>query len=271
MEYKAPLNEVDPNASYVDMNAETGEEGSDVPAAAIEHPQREIVNVIVAAGLVPSDADLTQLDQAIDILIANGLATVGQPDPATTDAAGIMELATQAEMDAGAGGVVPAADKIKTFIDNLWPHPLLHVQDQKAAGTDGGQYATGSFQTHDANTVLTNEITGAALAANQITLPAGEYFADIMINGWATDEFATRLYDVTNSTVLLLGMTDGPNTNSNITSNHRSPIRGRFTLGGTTTIEFQHRQTVASIPAALGLAHGFQTEVYLDAVIRKVG
>ena len=47
---------------------------------------------------------------------------------------------------------------------------LLHVQDKKAQNSNGGQYATGSFQKHDVNTVVTNEITGASLASSQITL-----------------------------------------------------------------------------------------------------
>jgi len=268
MKYVNPIGKTGDRAPYVDADPANGIEGDAVSSDAWEHPMLEIENVIVDAGITPDSNDLAQLNQAIDQKIAAGATPVSD---ASETAKGIVELATQAEMDAGAAGLVPDADKVKTFVDNLWPHPLLHVQDQKAAGTDGGQYATGSFQTHDVNTVLTNEITGAVLATNQVTLPAGDYFADIMINGWATDEFATRLYDVTNSAVLLLGMTDGPNSNSNITSNHRSPIRGRFFLAGATTIEFQHRQTVAGIPAALGLAHGFQTEVYLDAVIIKVG
>lgn len=53
------------NDPYVDANPATGVEGSPVPAAALEDPQREIVAVIEAAGLVPSAADLSQLGQAI--------------------------------------------------------------------------------------------------------------------------------------------------------------------------------------------------------------
>ena len=57
------------NDSYVDGNPAGGVEGSPVPAAAIEHPQREIEAVIAAAGLVPAVGDLTQLRQAISKMI----------------------------------------------------------------------------------------------------------------------------------------------------------------------------------------------------------
>lgn len=49
--------------------------GSIPPGEAIEHPQREIINVIVAAGLTPSGADLTQLLEAIKKL-SNPVGTV---------------------------------------------------------------------------------------------------------------------------------------------------------------------------------------------------
>ena len=61
MKYVPPLGATDPNASYQDGNPEAGILGSIVPAAAIERPQREILNVLTAAGLTPSDTDLTQL------------------------------------------------------------------------------------------------------------------------------------------------------------------------------------------------------------------
>lgn len=70
MKYVKPSNETDPNAAYKDFNLETGEAGSIPPAAAIEAPMREIVNLIEAAGLTPSETDLTQMAQAIDAKIA---------------------------------------------------------------------------------------------------------------------------------------------------------------------------------------------------------
>lgn len=64
------------NAPYVDANPSSGVEGSPVPAAAIEHPQREIEAVITGAGLVPSSGDLTQLRQAITKMMQSGQRAV---------------------------------------------------------------------------------------------------------------------------------------------------------------------------------------------------
>lgn len=64
------------NDPYVDGNPGAGTEGSAVPAAAIENPQREIVAVITGAGLAPNAGDLTQLRQAILKMIQSGQRAV---------------------------------------------------------------------------------------------------------------------------------------------------------------------------------------------------
>lgn len=99
MKYIAPIGAADPNDPYIDGNPGAGIEGSAVPAAAIEDAQREIVNVIEEAGLVPDDGDLTQLYQALLIIIAAAIPS--GPALATTALAGIVELATTAEIRSG--------------------------------------------------------------------------------------------------------------------------------------------------------------------------
>jgi len=70
MQYNAPIGAADPNDPFVDGNPANGTPGSPVPAAAIEHTQREIVAAIEAAGLTPDPDDLGQLAAAIAALIA---------------------------------------------------------------------------------------------------------------------------------------------------------------------------------------------------------
>ena len=72
MLYQQPIGAAE-NAPYINANPAQGIEGSPVPAAAIEHPQREILNVIEKAGLVPDAANLEQLHQAILALIAQNV------------------------------------------------------------------------------------------------------------------------------------------------------------------------------------------------------
>jgi len=65
MKYQAPFGAADPDDGYVDDNPALDIDGSIPPAKAIEHPQREQHALIVGAGLVPDEADLTQVLQSV--------------------------------------------------------------------------------------------------------------------------------------------------------------------------------------------------------------
>lgn len=88
MKYSEPLNSAqfpDRTGQYVDAIPVQGVIGSTVPASAIEHTQREIVNAIQGAGLDPDFTNLGQLLQAISILAEEGAmsATFGSTEPDT--------------------------------------------------------------------------------------------------------------------------------------------------------------------------------------------
>ncbi|WP_271025277.1 hypothetical protein [Rhizobium sp. RCAM05973] len=66
MQYNQPYDQIsNPNAPYINGNPSSGIQGSIIPAAAVEYTQREIVALIQAAGLTPSNGDLTQLAKAV--------------------------------------------------------------------------------------------------------------------------------------------------------------------------------------------------------------
>lgn len=75
MEYIPPIGG-DPDDPYIDGNPSGGVDGSVVPAAAIEDPQREIMNVITGASLTPDGGNLTQLRQAIVAMIQSAQRAV---------------------------------------------------------------------------------------------------------------------------------------------------------------------------------------------------
>jgi len=83
MKYIPPVNgdTGNPNRSYINANPALGVEGSIPPAAAFEHPIREIVEVITYAGLTPNEAVLTQLRQAISAMIAAAIVAPPTPNP----------------------------------------------------------------------------------------------------------------------------------------------------------------------------------------------
>ncbi len=81
MKYHPPFGSTDPDASYVDRNTPGAVRGSAVPAAAIEVPQREIVNVIAKSGIDPADGN--QLASAIQSGLLNYTVAGGTADALT--------------------------------------------------------------------------------------------------------------------------------------------------------------------------------------------
>jgi hypothetical protein len=65
VKYIQPYGITDPDAPYINGDPSIGRAGSIPPAAAFEHPMREIVHMEEKSGLVPTDLDLYQLLKAI--------------------------------------------------------------------------------------------------------------------------------------------------------------------------------------------------------------
>lgn len=148
---------------------------------------------------------------------------------------------------------------------------LLHVQDEKAANTAGGTFTLGAWRTRDLNTVKTNEIFGASLSSNQITLPAGTYYIDASCPGYAVSRHKTRLENTTDTMTTLLGTSEHTNTTTSDTVT-RSFIKGRFTIASEKIFEIQHRSLLTTATTGFGQASNFGvTEVYSIVQIWKVG
>lgn len=124
MEYVKPLNETDPNAPYINGDASQDIEGSEVPAAAIEQPMREIVNAItfflgtVETPAPASGEDLQQLRKAIekavstapyDIAFAAGRGSGGAGEDVAVQTYASAQLGHDVDLYGAVGksGVVP--------------------------------------------------------------------------------------------------------------------------------------------------------------------
>lgn len=153
----------------------------------------------------------------------------------------------------------------------------LHVRDEKASGTNGGAFTSGAWRTRDLNTVVGNTITGASLASNQITLPAGTYEVEggaphYQSASGSVTQAKARLYSVTGAVQLATG----PHTQINGTSAASQPlstVRGRFTLSATSVVELQHYATQTKNTDGFGSAISIASvnEIYSDIVIRRIG
>ena len=116
------------------------------------------------------------------------------------------------------------------------------------------------------NTVVTNEITGASLASNQITLPTGTYWIDAHSAYFLVANVQLRLQNITDASTTLtgIGLDDGD------AAGGMSPLRGRFTIAAQKVFEIQHRCGAGQTTNGFGDAGSFGTEVYSDICIWKV-
>ncbi len=150
---------------------------------------------------------------------------------------------------------------------------LLHVRDEKPNQTDGGGSTASAWNVRTLNTTLTNEISGASLGSNQITLPAGTYFIEASAPAHKVNGHQLRLYNTSDAATAIAGHSTYTDTNDNVT-NH-SFVTGRFTISAEKVFELQHwtRQTVAT--SGLGRvansgSNNVEVEVFADVMIKKL-
>ena len=145
--------------------------------------------------------------------------------------------------------------------------PMMHVQDQKPQGTAGGTSVAG-LNDRVLNTVLTNEIPGASLASNEVTLPAGEYFIAAYMNAHFTSTLATSaqgLLRKSDDTVILFGPGVGA---YNVTQEGWHRLSGRFTLTESTAVKLTTDCKGAYAEYGLGNPSNLgQDEIYTDVQI----
>lgn len=165
---------------------------------------------------------------------------------------------------------------------------LLHVRDYYAsAGTSGQALTSGTWNVRTLNTTVTNEIAGAGLSSNTISLPAGTYFvtawATIYVDGdlHASSRVAVdrvRLRNTTSNTTVLVGpscrMSIGsPTTNVSWSGGGVRYLTGRFTIVGTTSLQLQHYLSstfTVHNRAGLGIPGAGEGEVFADVQIWKL-
>ncbi len=147
---------------------------------------------------------------------------------------------------------------------------LLHVRDEKVADTVSGTFTSGSWQTRTLNTVITNEISGASLASDQITLPAGTYFVDARAQAFEVNRHHLRLRDTTGTATLVVGASSFCASSTDNVQN-TTFVAGRFTLSVESVIELQHRCQTSRATIGFGVEADFdEVEVFAEVFIKKI-
>jgi hypothetical protein len=164
----------------------------------------------------------------------------------------------------------PSADPANYVLISNGVIPKIKVSHRVATGTDGGTSTATTMHTRVLNTTDTNTVTGASLASNQITLPAGTYHyrgRAPTTNGGLNQTF---LYNVTDASYTGVGANSN-NGGSNAEGADTS-ISGTFTIAATKVFELRHYVTNGSATVGLGRAVSVpsQVEVYAEIEFEKV-
>ena len=219
-----------------------------------------------------------------DTTAAAARTTLGAASTATAtiSAAGLIELATQAEIDAGTDtdravapfrltSWTPATATIDTANDLLivrdatdskikkmaWPSiltqaPYARLEDQKSSGTHGGGAAATSWNTRTLNTEAEDAGGIVTLAANQFTLAAGTYHIRAEAQAMAVAGHQLRLRNITDSSTPILGASqyaDGASVHNSLAT-----LSGNLTIAASKVFELQHWTGSANAGDGLGVA-----------------
>lgn len=147
------------------------------------------------------------------------------------------------------------------------PADYIHINDEKAQGTEGGDTAGTTWETRDLNQEKSDVGGHASLASNQITLAAGTYECKISVPSANSGGHQARLYNITDTAVTLLG-TSERTADPQVTTH--SIIAGRFTIAASKVLEVQHYTTSARAGSGQGRAVNATTEIYTVVELKKV-
>ena len=145
-----------------------------------------------------------------------------------------------------------------------------------SAGTEGGSASSGGFSTRTLNTTIVNTISGASLASNLITLPAGNYIVEATgcFQG-AIQRSKHRFFNSTDSTTVATslnaeGVTSATAANQN---GYIQNLVGYFEITASKDFAFQYAVSTTDNTDGLGGAANLHSavEVYAVVKLQKVG
>jgi hypothetical protein len=182
------------------------------------------------------------------------------------------DLLDEDDMASDSATDVATQQSIKAYVDSQaagsFGTALLHVRNEQSSGAAGGTFTSGAWRTRTLNTTRTNEISGASLGSNQITLPAGDYIIHASATAQGVGDNVVKIRNTTAGSDIIIGMPTGEGS-ANV--NQNSHVRGKFTLGVSSVLELQHRcdSTRSTDGFGKALTYGV-VEVYSDVMIWKV-
>lgn len=148
-----------------------------------------------------------------------------------------------------------------------------HIVDEKVAGTNGGTFTSGAWQTRDLNTIYQNDLNFVTLSSNQLILPQGTYRLRAEAPAMGVNKHTVKLYNISDSVDVRIGATQNSSIiSSTSTAQPPSKVIAYFTIASTKTFEIQHRcqTTQSSTGFGIGSPSFSVVEVFTQVEIEKL-
>lgn len=163
----------------------------------------------------------------------------------------------------------------KKYVDDTIPTTgmvrtaYMRYSDHKANNTSAGNSVADAWYDRDLNTEDADYGTLGSVGSNHVTLPAGTYYFRARAPFFASGGCKIRLYNITDSSVILTGST-AYCTSGATPSNTHAFVEGYFTIADTKALAVQYRVGYSSSDG-LGLPANFsETEIYTVLELWKV-
>lgn len=218
----------------------------------------------VGVGATPNKGTKREIDRNVILWLRSILGITGTKEAAVTALGGTTVGASvfTAVSQSAARSVIDVPSNAEVMHSGY-----MHIQDQRASGTAGGA-STATAMTRTLNPVVSNTISGASLAANVITLPAGKYRVraeSMAVADTVAGHITPYLQNTTDGVKALIGLR--AYTGVGIAAN--PTVSGRFEITATKTFTLVNQYSAANANG-LGLPASFgYTEVYANVEIWK--
>ena len=218
----------------------------------------------VEGDIISIDIDQIATGAGRLVVVGQSAASAGGSGLVVTDGStsvsNVGQITVDNVVDSGGGQVIISFN----------PPDYILVRDEKAAGTDGGTFTSGSFQTRTINTEVSDTGGHCSISANQITLAAGTYECRIEAPAYFCNQHTAVLYNISDTVNELIGSAAraGASGDSDMAP---SIIVGKFTIASSKIFEVRHRCETTRASDGFGNASNFGVvEIYTIAEFHKV-
>ena len=145
------------------------------------------------------------------------------------------------------------------------------ICDEKANGTAGGTFNSGSWETRDLNTEIADPDGIVSISSNQFTLQAGTYLIKAKAPAWRVNLHQLRLQNITDSATVKYGTCGQAYGSGNYGYNMtHSFVDARFIISEAKVFELQHRCSISASTSGFGTDNSFSgVEKYAVVEIYK--